>query len=166
MSLSRKRILAVTIGLALGACPLLWQRDQGPEPAALASVVSGGDLRIANRSGGTCARDQDGLRVTSSAGEWVGTLAREDQGIQSRTTFAEFSFGWAERRSLWIVLGEAGPELAQALFDTDYGTYAGVVLGDQSSTHAHEDVLCFDLAVERRDGSGRTERWLGRVKRP
>jgi hypothetical protein len=61
-----------------------------------------------------------------------------------------------------VVIGEQGAKYLQAAFDTDYGAFAGAV--SEARVHEHEGMLCFQLSVERLDGSGNTEQWLGHVK--
>jgi hypothetical protein len=89
-------------------------------------------------------------------------LVEMELGSQRRTLFARFSRSWAEKRSVFFVIQERAIEV-DVRFDTDYGSYAGAVDGDLSRAHVHPDELCFDLSLERLDGSGSVERWQGRL---
>jgi hypothetical protein len=111
-----------------------------------------------------CNRPGSVLRVTSSApGDWHEPRVRVDASSEGSSANAEWG-GWAERRCLTLVLDEKGASArASVEYDTDYGLFIGHLDSERSSLHSHGDVLCFELAVERLDGSGFHERWRGEL---
>jgi hypothetical protein len=159
--------VALAIGAALAVCACAgWTQATQDAPPTRPPHIRGGDLVIGEAPAVPSCAPTGGLNVSDSVGrEMFEPLVREERGALDRMVFGEFSGHWAEKRSLVFVRGGHDKALhAQAAFDTDYGFFLGSVHG--GTVHEHDDVLCFDLAVSRLDGSGQEERWRGRLELP
>jgi len=162
-----KRVLAITLGTILGLLAVLSCRAAlRPEPVPNSMTVHGARLEIVDAPP-ACPRSGTELLVTSSApGDWREPRLRSDADAGGRIANAEWG-GWAEQRCLTLAFDEKGGSArASIAFDTDYGLYLGTVDPVRSSAHRHGSVLCFDLSVDRLDGSGFRERWRGEVPFP
>lgn len=157
-----KRALAVALGSGLGVLAVLACRAAlQPEPIPDLATVPGARVELVEAPA-ACSRPGSELGVSSSApGEWREPRVRLAGPLAGRS--AEWG-GWAERRCLTLMLDEQGASVqANVEFDTDYGRFPGRVDPARSSVHRHGDVLCFELGLERLDGSGFLERWRGEL---
>jgi len=160
-SAQTKRALAVALGSGLGVLAVLACRAAlHTEPIP---TVPGARVEIVEAAA-DCSRPGSMLSVTSSApGEWREPRVRFAAPSGGWSASAEWG-GWAERRCLTLTLDDKGRSArASAEFDTDYGLFLGRLDPARSGVHRHGDVLCFELAVERLDGSGFQERWRGEL---
>jgi len=111
-----------------------------------------------------CSPASKGMLLTAGEGrrQFEEPLIEQELGRTGKTVFAKFSSPWPEKRSVFFVLRE-GVISANVRFDTDCGSYVGVVQHGGAHVDAAEHRLCFDLTIERMDGSASSERWQGRL---
>ncbi len=102
--------------------------------------------------------------------EWERLLPMTRQELCGRRmVFAEYSAGWAEQRTLVLVVNENKlPSVqVQIALLTDYGSYLGAVDSRRSGAHRHDDgKVCFDLRVQWLPRGGEPaseEQWVGEV---
>lgn len=165
MNQTGKQASAIACGTVLAVCAfLLGKRGLQADRTFPGRVVQQGWLALSDPpSSSICSEAPEALLVCSEAlGERLMPRVREEWGVHGRVAFAEYGRGWAERRRLTIILGVRVTAIdLHTAFDTDYGDFLGVVDAERSSVHRHDDLLCFDLAIERCDSSATIERWRG-----
>ena len=76
-----------------------------------------------------------------------------------------YSSSWAETNVVELGLVEGRLEV-RARLETDYGSFELAPDPERSSSHAHGDSICIDLAVRRPSGTQPAERWRARIRVP
>ena len=169
------RLLAVVLGTALaGAVGILGFVRFLPEQVfalrlwigehwALSPSVGAASFVI-EQAGQPCPESLRSLVVTLPGEEDSRNvpLVSMEIGSHGTTAFAKYSETWSESRSIFIVLDDKRA-LVEARWDTDYGSFVGKILEQDSSVHLQNQAVCFDLTLVRMDGSNEVEQWLGTI---
>ena len=164
----RQRVLATALGIVLAGLLLagVVVACMGRDLVRLFRVPHAPvDLALDDPAvAGPCLGDDSILLIAASAWSRPRSDPLVEQKIErdAKSAFARYSSHWAESRCVSFVL-ESTHVRAEARFETDIGKFSGTIRLKESHAHLEGSELCFDLAVDRNDGSHSQERWQAKI---
>ena len=161
-TINRAGAIIFGVGLAIGAAAL-WTSVPG-QNAQLGSFANLGHLPIEDSPEPCPATAQLDISI-HDVNEFTLNATRNDLSTD-KIGFAEFlDLDDNQRRSVVAIVQNNGRSVyVQAALFTDTGAYIAAVDDALSKAHIHENTLCFDITLERLDGSGGTETWKGQLE--